>query len=185
MVSTGRSLMPEGFEHALDPEGMSDLIAFLTAQGSRPKEFAGNHPAVVMPDGQGGLSLKASQAEIFGDSLVFESGHGNLGYWQSESDVAVWTVEIPGPTGLSYDLMWDWARPGGVGPGVLVVQVEAESMEVSLPATGSWETYQQRRVGYLNLEPGRHRLRVRARPPVSSAVLDLRELRLVPRKGGT
>ncbi len=185
MVSTGRSLMPEGFEHALDPEGMSDLIAFLTAQGSRPKEFAGNHPEVVMPDGQGGLFLKASQAELFGDSLVFESGHGNLGYWQSDSDVAVWTVEIPGPTGRSYDLEWEWARPGGMGPGVLLVQVEAESMEVSLPATGSWETYQQRRVGHLHLEPGRHRLRVRARPPVSTAVLDLRELRLVPRKGGT
>lgn len=97
----------------------------------------------------------------------------------------MWTVGIPGPTDLSCDLTWDWARPGGVGPGVLVVQVEAESMEVSLPATGSWETYQQRRVGYLNLEPGRHRLRVRARPPVCSPVLDFRELRLVPRKGGT
>lgn len=183
LTGTGRSLMPEGFEHAIDPEGMSDLIAFLTAQGSRPKEFAGNHPDVVMPDDQGVLKLTASRAEIFGDSIVFEAGYGNLGYWQSDSDVAVWTVEIPGSAAQSYDLSWDWARPGGMGPGVLLVQVESESTEVSLPATGSWDVYQQRPVGHLRLEPGRHRLRVRAKPPVTSTVLDLRALRLVPRKG--
>ncbi|MFZ9856179.1 MAG: PVC-type heme-binding CxxCH protein [Limisphaerales bacterium] len=185
LTSTGRSLMPEGFEHAIDPEAMTDLIAFLTAQGSRPKEFAGNHPEVVMPDDHGVLHLTAARAEIFGDSLVFEAGYGNLGYWQSDSDLAVWTVEIPGPAVRSYDLSWDWARPGGMGPGVLVVQGERDAMEVSLPATGSWDVYRQRLAGTVRLEPGRHRLRVRARPPVTSTVIDLRELQLVPRDGGT
>ena len=29
LSSTGRSLMPEGFERAVDPKGMADLLAYL------------------------------------------------------------------------------------------------------------------------------------------------------------
>ena len=36
LQSTHRSLMPEGFENALEPAAMADLIAYLLAGGPRP-----------------------------------------------------------------------------------------------------------------------------------------------------
>jgi len=61
LAATGKSLMPEGFERKLDPQGMADLIAFLTA-ARRTAQAAGNVvepplaigtlPGMIEPDGK-------------------------------------------------------------------------------------------------------------------------------------
>lgn len=181
--STRQSLMPEGFEHSLESDGLADLIAFVTAQGLRPKAFSGNQPEPVRPESSGALRLRAGNAEIFGDSLIFEPGYGNLGFWQSDTDFAAWTLEVP--QGGEFNVWFDWARPGGIGSGRMNLEVGGQSQGLTVPATGSWDQYQRRSLGRLKLEAGRQRVVLRATPPVQSAVLDLREVRLVPSGQGT
>ncbi len=177
LTSTRRSLMPEGFEHSLDPAAMADLHAFITGQGAKPKPFPGNRPAVVRPEADGTLRLAANRAEIYGESLVFEPDGQNLGYWQSDSDRAVWSVELP--RAGSYEVWLDWARPAG-GAARLRMEAGGLRLEESVPPTGAWETYRQQRLGTLSLPKGGLRLAVRGVPPVREPLLDLREVRLVP-----
>ncbi len=97
LVSTGKSLMPDGLEKDLTHQDTADLIAFI--RGSAPvallKKFEGNTPATVRSDAGGALLLTAANAEIYGRTLVFEKQYGNLGYWTSDDDQAIWTIEVP------------------------------------------------------------------------------------------
>jgi putative heme-binding domain-containing protein len=56
LTSTGRSLMPEGFEKEIDQQGMADLIAFLQATtGSTPQSEPlpiGTEPGLIEPVGE-------------------------------------------------------------------------------------------------------------------------------------
>lgn len=178
LTGTRRSLMPEGFEHSLDVPAMADLFAFVTAKSAVPKAFAGNRPASVAPAADGSFKLSAAVAEIFGDSLVFEPGHANLGFWQSPSDRAIWTLEVP--KAGNFDVWLDWANPGPAGKHRLRLEAQGVRLESALGSTGSWENYQQAKVGTLHLPKGPVRLVVRGVPPLREPILDLREIRLVP-----
>ncbi len=178
LTSTRRSLMPEGFEHSLDAAALADLFAFVTAKGAAPKAFAGNRPELIRPGPNGTMTLSASRAEIFGDSIVFEPGFGNLGFWQSNNDRAIWTLELP--KAGNYDVWLDWASPHADGKHRLRLEANGAALEQAVAPTGSWDTYRQARIGTLSLPKGKHRLVVRGVPPVRAAMVDLREVRLVP-----
>ncbi len=178
LQSTHRSLMPEGFESALEPAAMADLFAYLMANGPRPKEFSGNRPRAGSPEADGSMRLPASTAEIYGDSLVFESAHRNLGFWQSSNDRAIWSVEIP--RAGEFEIWLDWASPDTAQPNRLQLEIAGTRSESIIASTGSWDTYQQARIGRVSLPAGRHRLMVRGVPPLTGAILDLREIRLIP-----
>ncbi len=177
VTSSGRSLMPEGFENGLNPQGMADLLAHITT-ASPPKNFAGNRPELVRPDGTGALRLLASNCEIHGDTLVFEDRYKNLGYWQSESDCAVWSVEVS--KGGAYDVWLDWAAPGDTPQNSFRLEAGSAALSAKIPGSGSWDTYRQATLGRLELKAGRQLVVVRAEKPVNGAIVDLRELRLQP-----
>lgn len=178
LVGTRRSLMPEGFEHALDVGGMADLIAYLTATGPRPKEFSGNRPELLHADPRGDWRLLAGTAEIYGDSLVYEAGHHNLGFWQSANDRAVWTLEVA-RAGV-FEVSMEWACPEADGHNRLGLETAEARLEIPIGRTGTWDDYRDQAVGRITLPAGRQRLVVRGVPPLRGAILDLRQLRLVP-----
>jgi hypothetical protein len=157
---------------------MADLFAFVTAKSAVPKAFAGNRPGTVAPAADGSFKLSAAVAEIFGDSLVFEPGHANLGFWQSPSDRAIWTLEVP--KAGNFDVWLDWANPGPAGKHRLRLEAQGVRLESALGSTGSWENYQQAKVGTLHLSKGPVRVVARGVPPLREPILDLREIRLVP-----
>ena len=97
LASTGKSLMPEGLEKDVKPQEMADLLAFIRSSGPslRPKVFEGNKPEMVRAAPDGSLTLRSANCEIYGSSLVLEKQYGNLGYWSSADDQAVWTVDAP------------------------------------------------------------------------------------------
>jgi hypothetical protein len=177
--SMSQSLMPEGFELSLDPQAMADLISYVTASEPESKKFPGNRPQTVNCDASGAFRLMATQAEISGDSLVFENGYRNLGHWRSVNDRAVWTVQVSQEG--NFDLWLDWARPGTEQSAALRLEVaDRVAQEIAVPPTGSWDTYEQKRLGRVHLDSGRQRVSLRGVPPLEGAILDLRELRLTP-----
>src|SRR5260221_14227398 len=103
-------MMPEGLERDLSPADLADLVAYLDAS-NRPKALPGNHPETVAQAADGSIRLKAEAASIFGDTLTFEPEFGNLGYWQSPSDRAVWTFRVARPS--TFTLAMDYACPDG------------------------------------------------------------------------
>jgi putative membrane-bound dehydrogenase-like protein len=180
LSSTGQSLMPEGLEKDMPVAAMADLLAFVQSQApaARPKAFPGNKPEEVHPDKDGVLRLRAINAEIYGPSLVLEAKYGNLGWWSHADDRAVWTALVPAAG--AYEVWLDHACDGGAAGNVLLLEGDKALLAVKVGSTGSWDAYRQVNAGKVKLPAGRVRLTVRSKGPVRGALIDLRELRLVP-----
>jgi putative membrane-bound dehydrogenase-like protein len=182
LTSTGKSLMPEGLEKDIAVADMADLIAFLRkhATPAKRKAFEGNTPAVVTANADGALTLLPSACEIYGKTLVLEGQFGNLGFWQSADDKALWTVEVP--KAGKYQVWLDWAcDPSSTGNTLALDAGEKQLLTYRVESTGSWEKYRYARVGEVTLEAGRQSIVVRAQGPLTGALIDLKGIKLVPK----
>jgi putative heme-binding domain-containing protein len=177
--STERSIMPEGIERDLSPQDVADVLAYVSRFDVPFKAFAGNQPQLLKASDAGEFRLTASTAEIRGAEIVFEQPFGNIGYWHGESDRVTWRIEVE--QAGSFDVYLDFACANDSAGNRYRVDGLGESIRGDVPATGGWDRYQQRRIGATNLKAGRHAVSVRPDGPLSKgALLDLREVRLVP-----
>ena len=176
---TGQSMMPVGLEKFLSPEGMSDVIAFIQANQTPPKSFTGNMPVTVnLQDGK--YSLSASKAAIYGDTAVFENKYGNIGFWRSENDRAVWTINIQ--KSGDYDVILDWAAPQEIASNKFQLTAGESTFTGVIAATDSWDDYHQRQIGTITLSAGSTQLIFSSAGSLNEFLLDLRTITLVPSK---
>jgi putative membrane-bound dehydrogenase-like protein len=176
--ATSISMMPEGFESAFTPQQMADLVAFLKS-GASAKKFAGNSPKTIESGKDGSLMLRAASAEIFGEHAVFETEYGNVGFWTGNDDQAVWTIHLTKP--MEYDVYLDYACAAESAGNSYAIEVAGRALTGTVAATGAdWSRYKRLMIGKLKLEPGQHRLIVRADAPVRGALMDLRAVALAP-----
>lgn len=177
LLSTGKSLMPEGLEKDMTPQDLTDVIAYLNATELPRKTFNGNEPAVVEAEAlRGDYFLTPQLAEIYGQTLKFENKYKNLGYWQSENDRAVWTMDVP--KSGKYDVYLEYACPPGVAGNQMQLEVVGQRLIWSVAATGSWDVYQSRKIGTINVPSGKTQLTVRSDGKINKALLDLKTVRL-------
>jgi putative heme-binding domain-containing protein len=178
LASTRLSIMPEGFEQFLKPRDIADLLAHLDASTTPPKSYSDNRPALVQADGKGELRLRSTNAEIYGDGIEFESQYKNLGSWNGPNARAVWTIEVPatGP----YEVWLRWACHDNEAGDGFRFQIGEWALTAKVPGTGSWDIYQQRQFGRLDVSAGKHRAFFQADGPLKGYLLDLLEVRLVP-----
>jgi putative membrane-bound dehydrogenase-like protein len=180
LSSTGKSAMPEGLEKDLKPQDLADVIAFVRAAtpAAKPKVQAGNKPELVRPDGDGVLHLLPSNAEIYGKTLVLEKQYGNLGYWSSDDDRAVWSLEVT--KAGKYIVSLDYACDDGSAGNTYVLEMGGHRLTGKVAGTGTWDAYRRATVGEVTLSAGRHQAVFRAEGKIRGALIDLREVRLVP-----
>ncbi len=180
LASTGKSVMPEGFEKEIPPAAMADLIAFLRGNLAKPKSFPGNRPELVAPGKDGALHLLATNASIFGKTLVFEEKYQNLGYWSSPDDQAVWSIDIPREG--RYEVWLDFACDSGSAGNILALQIGDAKLTHKVAGTASWELYRKVKIGTLRLAAGRQEAALRPEGTIRGALFDLREVQLIPEK---
>ena len=181
MVSSGRSLMPEGLEKDLSASDIADVIAFVQTSGAKPKELAFNKPATASMNEDGTLVLPASAASVFGPSLIVEEHFRNLGNWYSEEDHAAWTIELPAAgDGQTFDVELDFACHRSAAGNQLVISASGQTLEGRVPSTDRWDRYSTWKIGTLTLPPGKTRLSVFTRGRPVTALIDLRTIRLTP-----
>lgn len=182
LSSSGKSAMPEGLEKEIKPQDLADLIAHIRSQGPQPKRkvFAGNKPELVRPAGDGSLLLSAATCEIYGPTIVLEKKYGNLGYWTSTDDRAVWTIEVTKPG--RYAVWLDWACPPDMAGKKFLLQAGVNQMTGTVKSTGSWDTYRQAKVGEIVLAAGRQQVTFRSAGRIFHPLIDLKSVKLVPVK---
>ncbi len=180
LVSSDKSAMPEGLEKDVPPLDVADLIAYIRAVSPPPKrkEFAGNKPELVRPAADGSLHLLASNCEIYGNSLVLESKYGNLGYWSSNDDHAVWTVEVTRPG--KYAVWLDWACDDRMAGRAFLLEASSHRLTGRVAGTGNWDTYRQAQVGEVVLSAGPQRVVFRSAGNIAGSLIDLKAIKLVP-----
>jgi putative heme-binding domain-containing protein len=180
LVATGKSLMPEGMEMDVTAEELADVIAYVRSVGPPPKEFPGNRPEVVRVSISGRLQCLATNCRIYGPTVVFEPQYGNLGYWQSEEDRAVWTLEVP--QSGRYRVTLDYACHNDAAGDAYVLEVAGQTLTGRVEGTGTWDNYRGQSLGEVELPQGTVEMQFRSAGPIRQALLDLREVRLTPVK---
>ncbi len=179
--ATNTSMMPEGFELALSPQKMADLIAFLRSSSAPRKEMPGDVPVVIKPDRNGAMFCAATASEIYGgQNIRLETDeYNNIGWWSDEGDYVAWTIEPL--TAAEYDVYLDYACAATAQGNSYSLDVDGAALTGSVPITGdNWDTYRQPKIGTLHVEGGRHRLTVKSGGPINGALMDLRTVALVP-----
>jgi putative membrane-bound dehydrogenase-like protein len=176
---SGKSLMPEGLEKDLPKKDMADLLAFITAIRTPPKAIAGNTPTLVKPvDGR--LTLRAANAEIYGNDITFEPEFKNIGYWHGGNDRAEWRLQLE--KAGSFDVYLDYACDAGNSGSELLVEPDAQAKAIQwkVASTGTWSQYRTTKVGTIKLQAGEARIVVRPVSPPRGAMVDLKSVLLVP-----
>lgn len=127
------------------PDPIATTIALRFKQPPTIEEIS------VLPELTGALTLKAVDAEIHGDSLRYESGHGkdNLGYWIEPSDWAEWKVKVTKPG--KYLVSVDTAAQGNSSLKLVIGQ---KTLTVGVPDTGDYTKFKVTSVGELDIPAG-------------------------------
>ena len=134
-------------------------------------------PKTVIQD-DGSIRLGAAAAVIQGDTLVFQSAFGNLGFWRSINDRAVWTFEVNRPA--TFTLSLDYACHDTIAGNTYEATVAGAVFRGVVAGTGSYSNYRVTTIGELELPAGTHRLEVRAAGPLRISLFDLRAVILKP-----
>ncbi len=166
------------------PEKTKDLAARLRewrrsvdAQEMRPNPDYVPNPQAA----DGSVTLAARTAEVHGVMLRFEPlPHKNtLGYWTRADDWASWEFQIAKPGTFRLEIL----QGCGTGSGGSEVDflVADQTVSVTVEETGGFQNFVRREIGTVTIDkPGRNTLAVKPRKKPGLAVMDLREVRLLP-----
>ena len=172
--------MPTGLEKEVDPASMKDLLSFLRTFRSQSRSFPDNEPKQVEQGDEGTITLNAADCRIYGDTLVFESHYGNLGYWQSASDVAEWLVNIS--KAGTYDVSIDYACDDGTANNTFAMEIGSNRLVGEVPGTGTWDNYRTMSIGQVTVGTGPQHLVFQPEGTPSNCLIDLRSIILTPAK---
>src|SRR5262249_9661303 len=146
-----------------------------------PKQLPGNQPETVKPfSADGSLRLLATNASVYGPTLVLEEKYRNLGWWSSLEDHAVWSFEVPAGGEGDYRVTLDYSCADSAAGNTVVVEVGGRSLSANVASTGSWDDFRGLSLGTVQLSAGVGELLVRSDGPIKGALLDLRGVRLAP-----
>jgi arylsulfatase A-like enzyme len=136
----------------------------------------------------GTITLTAKYADVHGSQLRFEPApHKNtLGFWTNAADFATWEFTVMKPGRFDVELMQGCGK--GQGGSVVKVEITADaadsavagSFPMTVEDTGHFQNFVPRNVGSLELDKGRHSLRVAVESKKAAAVMDLRQVTLRP-----
>ena len=178
MAASDQSIMPLGLEEGLNEQDMANLIAFVRGEDLKPKSFDNNTPAQVVPNAEGALDLLATNAEIYGDTLVYEADYNNLGYWTSANDHAVWKVNTE--SGGTFDVVMEYCCDNTSTGNSYRFEVGQNLLTGVVNGTGTWDRYFTKKIGQIKLEPGEQRVVFRPDGPLTNNLIDLRGVHLTP-----
>jgi hypothetical protein len=133
------------------------------------------------PNSQGIIRLPASHAITHGSTLRFEpQPHKNtVGYWSNDKDYAEWKFQVPAPGRFEVDVLQGCGK--GHGGSEVQFKIGPQSLPMIVQETGHFQNFVWRTVGVAEFsETGLQSLQIVPVQKVAGAVMDVREVRLVP-----
>jgi arylsulfatase A len=129
---------------------------------------------------KGIISIPAKTATVHGTKLRYEPEpyKNTLGFWVNKDDWAEWNVDVPTPGTYEVDIL----QGCGNGSGGAEVQfaVGDQKFTVKVIETGHFQHFIRRSLGEVTLPIGKVNVTVKPLAKPGAAVMDLREVRLVP-----
>jgi arylsulfatase A-like enzyme len=156
------------------------LVAWRTEVGAQlPTPNPHYHPHPQAPNGR--IELPAKTAIVHGVMLRYESmPHKNtLGFWTLAEDWAHWEFEVARPGVFRMQALVGCGK--GSGGSVVEFTVNQQTLVLTVEETGGFQNFVPRDLGVVTLpRPGRYELTVKPKTKPGPAVMDLRQVTLVP-----
>ncbi|MCW1921465.1 cytochrome P460 family protein [Luteolibacter arcticus] len=129
----------------------------------------------------GRIVLHASKAQVHGKKLQYEPQEkkNTLGFWVDAADHASWSFDVTRPGRFEVHV-WQGCGKGSGGSEV-EISAAGQGVRFTVEDTGHFQNFKERQVGTLSFEKaGPQKLEVRALSKPGAAVMDLRQMVLVP-----
>jgi arylsulfatase A-like enzyme len=138
----------------------------------------GHKPAVTPANGI--VSLPAKAATPHGEKLRYEEQtyKNTLGFWVNKDDWAEWSCDVPSAGKYEVDILQGCGK--GSGGARVEFTVGAEKFTTTVVETGHFQHFIRRSLGTVDLPAGKLAVSVKALSKPGAAVMDLREVRLIP-----
>jgi arylsulfatase A len=130
----------------------------------------------------GTVLCHSSQATVHGTKLQYEHNPKKitLGYWVNESDWAHWEFDIA--TAGDFDIEVLQGCGTGQGGSDVAIHAGGKSFPFVVEDTGHFQNFKPRVIGRVSLAKGAQSLEIRPIKKAKAAVMDVRQIRLVPSK---
>ena len=167
-----------------EPAVASELFDKLTAwrDSVGAKMMTPNPQFVPNPQAKNGrVVLRAKTAQVHGIQLRYEPlPHKNtLGYWTRKDDSATWEFTITKPGDFAVEVLQGCGK--GSGGADVDVSVGSQTRTFTVEDTGGFQNFKPRTIGTVTIDkPGRHTLTVTPKTKPGVAVMDLRQVTLIP-----
>lgn len=127
----------------------------------------------------GELQLHARDAKVHGEKLRYEpQPHKNtLGFWTRAEDWASWDFEVAKAGSYEVEVLQGCGNAGGAE---VDVEVGGATLHFTVVATGHFQNFIPRKIGFVKLPAGKQTLAVKPRTKPGNAVMDLRLVTLRP-----
>jgi hypothetical protein len=138
-------------------------------------------PVVSEPAPDGSITLAAHHGIPHGKLLRYEpQAHKNtIGYWADENDWCEWRFKTEKAATLRVLLLQGCGK--GQGGSAIRITAAGQPLDYSVEDTGHFQNFVERSVGTIKIDKaGDYALEIRAVKKAKGAVMDVRQLRLVP-----
>lgn len=140
-----------------------------------------HEPAPRSPGADGSILLHARDAAIHGTTVRYEPQpfKDTIGYWTQATDWVSWEFEVREPGEYRLEVLQGCGA--GSGGAEVDFSVGEQVLRMTVQDTGHFQNFIAREIGVLRFaQPGRYSLQVKPRTKPGVAVMDLRQVRLVP-----
>lgn len=145
-----------------------------------PPHVAGE-ARVVEATKVGVVTLTAHEAVTHGENLRYEPGpHKNtVGYWSNKDDWCTWRLQTERSGRYEVWLLQGCGK--GHGGSEVALRIGEQELKFTVEETGHFQNFKHRNLGEITLaKPGQYTLELRPLTKAAGAVMDVRQVRLVP-----
>ncbi|GEO03381.1 hypothetical protein AAE02nite_10450 [Adhaeribacter aerolatus] len=136
-------------------------------------------PELVVPEKDGTLRLLAEKGRGLGPKIKYMPEWKAYG-WFTADDQVEWEVQVKKG---SYDVYLEWSVSDQEAGKPFVFKVGDQTLTGTVEPSGSWEDFKTVKIGHLKLRSGRQKMVFKPNSKFDTgAILDLREIKLVPAK---
>jgi hypothetical protein len=138
-------------------------------------------PRIVGASPDGSIVLGAHDAVTHGENLRYEpQPHKNtVGYWTNKDDWCEWQCYIEQPGKYEVRILQGCGKDQGGSE--VDVRIGDQSLAFTVEDTGHFQNFKERSLGTVTLAgPQVHSLQIRPRKKAAAAVMDVRQVRLIP-----
>jgi Domain of unknown function (DUF5077) len=160
------------------PERFGRLVVVIETVGA-PR--LASQPRLLQPAASGVITLPAHEAVTHGELLRYEPQphKDTVGYWSRQEDWCEWHFATARPGRYEVQILQGCGK--GQGGSEVALRVGGQEIVFTIEETGHFQNFTNRTLGTVEIAAGTdHTLELRPRTKAAAAVMDVRQLRLIP-----